>query len=114
MSETKNEIRNKVQLMGTISKAPIIKETGNGNKMAIFSIATTEWFFKEGERTSETQWHFAKAWGKVADQLEENFTRGLKVTVEGKLSSRSYIDKNGEKKYVTEVVVFDLQIVNKV
>jgi single-strand DNA-binding protein len=111
--ETKTEIRNKVQLMGSINKAPIVKETNNGKKMAMFSIATTDWFFKDGEKTSETQWHFAKAWGKVAEELETNFTRGLKVSVNGKLSSRSYIDKKGEKKYITEVVVLELEIINK-
>jgi single-strand DNA-binding protein len=91
---------------------PKIISTNNGRKLAMFSIATTEVSYKGGEKAFETQWHFAKAWGKVAEEIESAIKPGTKVTVEGKLSSRSYVDKSGQKKYITEVIVNEFEIVN--
>jgi single-strand DNA-binding protein len=108
-----SEIINKVQLLGNVGKNPKIITTNNGKKLAMFSIATTEVFFRNGEKSFETQWHFAKAWGNVAEEIEERIKPGTKITIDGKLSNRSYTDKNGEKKYVTEVIVTEFEIVNK-
>jgi single-strand DNA-binding protein len=108
-----NEVINKVQLLGNVGKNPKIIATNGGKKLAMFSIATTEVFYKNGEKAYETQWHLAKAWGDVAEEIEEAIRPGTKVTIQGKLSNRSYTDKNGEKKYVTEVIVKEFSIVNK-
>lgn len=112
MNEAKTEVRNKVQLLGNIGKMPVIKTFNGGRKMAMFSIATTEVSYKGGEKTFETQWHFAVAWGKVAEEIETNIKPGTKVTVDGKLSNRSYTDKEGKKRYITEIIVNDFEIVN--
>ena len=112
MNETTTAVRNKVQLLGNIGKVPVIKTFNGGRKMAMFSIATTEVQYKDDQKVFNTQWHFAVAWGKVAEEIERNITPGTKVTIEGKLSSRNYIDKEGKKRYVTEIIVNDFEIVN--
>jgi single-strand DNA-binding protein len=108
-----SEVINKVQLLGNVGKNPKIITTNSGKKLAVFSIATTEVLYRNGEKSFETQWHLAKAWDKVAEEIEESIRPGTKITVEGKLSNRSYTDKNGEKKYVTEVVIKEFEVVNK-
>ena len=67
----------------------------------------------KGDKTSNTQWHNIIAWGKVADRIEAEFKKGSFVTVDGRLVSRSYTDKNGQKRYITEIVVHDAELVQK-
>ena len=62
----------------------------------------------KGEKVEETQWHRISAWGKTAELIEKYVTKGKEIAVQGKLTHRSYDDKNGDKKYVTEVVVSEL------
>jgi single-strand DNA-binding protein len=112
MYEERTEVRNRVQLLGNITKAPVVRTFESGRKMASFSIATTEVYYKGDQKVVNTQWHFAVAWGKVAEEIERNIKPSTKVTVDGKLSNRSYIDKEGKKKYVTEVIVNEFEIVN--
>ncbi len=100
---------NRVQLTGNLGNNPEIKTFDNGNKLAKFSMATKEEFTtRSGEKASNTQWHFVTAWGKVAEKIESELQKGSFVSVEGRLVTRNYIDKNGQKKYVTEVVANDL------
>ena len=99
-------LRNKVQLIGNLGANPEIKTTESGKKLARFSIATHESYVNaKGEKVTETQWHNMVAWGKVAEISEKYLTKGSEVVVEGKLVSRSYNDKDGVKKYITEVQV---------
>ena len=96
---------NKVQLTGNLGNNPAIKVFENGNKLARFSIATKEEYTtRAGEKSLDTQWHSVSAWGKVAERIETEFKKGCFVSVEGRLVTRNYTDKNGQKKYVTEVV----------
>lgn len=105
---------NRVQLTGNLGNNPEIKVFDNGNKLAKFSLATKEEYFsKNGEKSSETQWHLVSAWGKLAEQIEAEFKKGSFVSVEGRLVSKSYVDKNGQKRYVTEVVVNEAQLNSK-
>ncbi len=105
-------LKNKVQLIGNLGKAPEIKTTEGGKKMARFSIATNETYKNtKGERVTETQWHNLVAWGKVAEIAGKYLEKGKEVAIEGKLVNRSYEDKNGNKKYVTEVVVNELLLI---
>ncbi len=102
-------LRNKVQLIGNLGNAPEIKNTSNGTKLARFSIATNEVYRNaKGEKVKETTWHNLIAWGKVADVVEKYLEKGSEVAVEGKLISRSYTDKTGIKKYISEVEVNEL------
>ena len=102
-------LKNKVQLIGNLGGKPEVKQTETGKKYAVFSIATSEIYRNsKGEKVTETQWHRAKAWGKVADVVEKWLDKGKEVVIEGKLITRSYNDKTGVKKYMTEVLVNEL------
>ncbi len=109
-----NKLKNKVVLIGHLGNAPEIKELEGGNKLARISIATNESFKNaQGEKVTETQWHNVIAWGKTADLAEKYFTKGLEVMVEGKLVHRNYTDKEGVKRYVTEVQANEFLILTK-
>ncbi len=102
-------LKNKVQLIGNLGNAPEVKTLDGGKKMARFSIATNESYRNaKGEKITETQWHNMIAWGKVAEIAEKYLTKGKEVVVEGKLVNRNYTDKDGNKKYITEVQVNEL------
>ncbi|MBQ20988.1 MAG: single-stranded DNA-binding protein [Flavobacteriales bacterium] len=104
-----NNLKNKVQLIGNLGNAPEIINLESGKKLAKFAIATNESYKNaKGETVKETQWHNLVAWGKTAEIVEKYLTKGNEVAIEGKLTSRSYEDKEGNKKYITEVVVNEL------
>jgi len=104
-----NALKNKVQLIGNLGNAPEIKNTESGKKLAKFSIATNETYYNaKGEKVVETQWHNLIAWGKVADLVEKYLTKGTEVAIEGKLMNNNFTDKDGNKKYYTEVQVHEL------
>ena len=102
-------LKNKVQLIGNVGNEPEITNLESGKKVAKFSVATNE-FYKDskGEKQQDTQWHNIVAWGKIAEIVEKYVGKGKEVALEGKLTSRSYETKEGEKRYVTEVVVDEI------
>lgn len=107
-----NNIRNKVQLIGNLGANPDIKVLDQGKKLARFSMATTETYKNsQGEKVTETQWHNVVAWGKLADIAEKYLQKGAEVAIEGKLITRNYDDRDGQKKYITEVVVNEMLVV---
>jgi single-strand DNA-binding protein len=102
-------LKNKVQLIGNLGSNPEIKTLEGGKKLARFSVATHEAYRNsKGEKVTETQWHNLVAWGKVAEIAEKFLTKGSEVAIEGKLMNRTYNDKEGVKKYITEVQVNEL------
>lgn len=102
-------LKNKVQLIGNLGNAPEVKTTENGKKLARFAVATNESYRNaNGEKVTETTWHNLVAWGKVAEIAEKYLNKGSEVAIEGKLINRSYTDKDGNKKYITEVQVNEL------
>jgi single-strand DNA-binding protein len=102
-------LKNKVQLIGNLGQNPEIKTLDGGKKLAKFSLATSEIYRNaEGEKVKETQWHNLVAFGKVAEIIEKYITKGSEVAVEGKLTYRTYNDKDGVKKYFTEIQVNEL------
>lgn len=102
-------MKNKVQLIGFLGSDPKVQEVKGGLKLAKFSIATNEQYKnKAGEKVKDTQWHNLVAWGKTAGIVEQYVKKGQQIGVEGKLVSRSYEDKAGVKRYVTEVLVNDV------
>lgn len=102
-------LRNKVQLIGNLGNNPEIITLDSGKKLAKFSIATNESYKNsQGEKVTETQWHNLIAWNKTAEIVEKYLEKGKEVAIEGKLTSRSYEDKDGTKKYVTEIIVYEL------
>ncbi len=105
-------MRNKVQLIGHVGQDPEIKTLEGGKKVAKMTIATKEVYYKEnGDKVEQTEWHKVAAWGKTAEIIEKYVTKGKEVAIEGKLSHRSYDDKNGEKRYITEVIVNEIVLV---
>jgi single-strand DNA-binding protein len=102
-------LRNKVQLIGHVGNDPEIKTFDGGKKLAKLNVATNQSYKNEkGEKVEETQWHSLIAWGKTADIIEKYVVKGKEIAIEGKLTHRSYEDKNGEKRYITEVVIDEL------
>jgi single-strand DNA-binding protein len=105
---------NKVQLTGNLGANPEIKNFDNGNKVARFSMATKlEYKTKNGEKAEDTQWHYVSAWGKIAEQVEADLKKGSYVSVEGRLTTRNYTDKKGQKKYITEIIANEVSLKNK-
>ena len=102
-------VRNSVQLIGNLGMDPEVKEVSNGNKMARFSMATSESYRNQkGEKITETQWHNIIIWGKLAEVAEKYLKKGKQIAVEGKLETNSYEDKDGNRKFFTQVKVNDL------
>ena len=104
-----NALRNRVQLIGHVGNEPEIKNFDGGKKLANLTLATNESYKNDkGEKVEETQWHNIIAWGKQAEIIEKYVKKGNEIAIEGKLSTRSYTDKDGNKRYTTEIVVSDL------
>ena len=104
-----NNLRNKVQLIGNLGDNPEIVNLDSGKKLAKFSIATNESYKNaKGDVVKDTQWHNVVAWGKTADIIEKYVQKGNEIAIEGKLVNRNYDDKDGIKRYVTEIVINEL------
>jgi single-strand DNA-binding protein len=107
-------LKNKVQLIGVLGGNPEVKQTETGRKMATFSLATSESYRNtKGEKIIETQWHSLVAWGKIAEIVERYLRKGSEIAVEGKLITRSYTDKDGNRRHRTEVHVNELLLLSK-
>jgi len=101
-----NNLKNKVQLIGNLGGDPEVKTMESGKTLAKVSLATSETYKKgSGEKVTDTQWHNLVTWGKTAEFAEKYLKKGQRVAVEGRLVNRSYEDKAGVKRYVSEVVV---------
>ena len=108
-----NTLRNKVQLIGNLGNDPEIITLESGKKLAKFSMATNETYKNnKGEKTTDTQWHNVVAWNKTAEIIENYVTKGNEIAIEGKLTNRSYETKEGEKRYITEVVCNEILLFN--
>jgi len=103
-------INNSVQLIGRLGKDVELRTFESGSQLATFSMATNDIYYNNsGEKVEDTQWHNVAAWGKVAQNAEKLLTKGTEVAVGGKLINRSY-EKDGEKRYVTEVHISEFKI----
>lgn len=106
-----NKIQNRVKFIGHLGADPEIRSLESGRKVANFRIATNSVYTNEkGERKEDTQWHPIVAWGKLAEISEEHLTKGKKVAIEGKLVHRTYETKDGDKRYVTEILCDELMM----
>ncbi len=101
---------NKVLLIGNLGRDPEVKYTPSGTAIANFSIATTEKWTKDGQKNEKTEWHKIVAWQRLAEICGEYLHKGSQVYVEGKLQTRSWDDKEGNKKYTTEIVINQMQM----
>jgi single-strand DNA-binding protein len=104
-----------VRLIGNLGGNPEIKELAQGKKLAKFSLATTENYKDaDGNKVSETQWHNIIAWGRQADFAEKYLEKGNQIAIEGKLLTRTYVDREGIKKYLTEISANEILKTNNV
>lgn len=103
-----NTLRNSVRLVGNLGIDPEVKVFDSNKTLVRLSLATNETYRNDkGEKVTETQWHNLVFWGQQAKLAEQFLKKGDEIAVEGKLSTRNYIDKEGIKRYVTEIVVND-------
>ena len=100
-----NSLKNRVQLIGHLGMNPEIKTLDSGTKLAKFSMATNDYYKNaKGEKITDTEWHNIVAWNKTAELAEMFLEKGKEVAIEGKLTTRSWNDEKGNKKYITEIV----------
>lgn len=101
---------NKVILLGRLGQDPEVKYTPSGQTVCNFSLATSEsWTDKNGQKQEKTEWHRVVVWGKLADLCNQYLNKGRQVFVEGKLQTRSWDDKSGNKRYTTEITANTVQ-----
>ena len=95
---------NKVILVGNLGRDAELRYTPGGAAVATINMATTEvWNDKGGQRQEKTEWHRVVLWGKTAESLNEYLTKGKQIYVEGRLQTRQWDDKDGNKRYTTEI-----------
>ena len=107
-------IRNSVQLIGNLGRDVEVFTFDSGNKKASFTMATSEYYTdKDGEKAQDTQWHNIVAWGKTADLMSALLEKGNQVLIKGKIVNRSYEDKEGNKRFVSEIVANEFMKITK-
>lgn len=106
-------MRNKIQLIGNLGKDVDFKELGSGKMMAKISLATTDYYKNaDGERQKSTQWHSCVAWGRTAKNMEKLLKKGKKVAIQGKLVYNNWEDKNGNKRYSSQIWINEFIALN--
>jgi len=102
---------NKVILVGNLGKDPELRYTPSGAAVATFSMATTERYKdKDGNRQDKTEWHNIVAWRQLAEICGKYLHKGKQIYIEGKIQTRSYDDRDGNKRYITEIVADQMQM----
>jgi len=105
---------NKVIIVGNVGRDPEVRYTQSGRAVASFSVATSERFQdKEGQQQERTEWHRVVAWGRLAEICGEYLRKGKQVYVEGRLQTRDWEDKDGHKRYTTEVIANVMQMLGR-
>jgi single-strand DNA-binding protein len=110
-----NTLKNRVQLIGHLGQDPELKTIESGKKVARFTLATDDGYKNsEGQKVSETTWHIIVAWNGLAELTEKYLKKGRKVAVEGRIVYRTYEDKKGVTKYITEIILNDLMFLDPI
>ena len=101
-------LTNSVQLIGNLGQDVELREFDSGKKRASFTLATHDYYTdKNGEKQEKTEWHNIVAWANLAEWLSDRLSKGDHVLIQGKITYRKYVDKEGETKYTTEIVASD-------
>lgn len=109
-----NALRNKVQLIGHLGAKVELKTLESGKVVGHVNIATNESYKNQkGERVTDTTWHRLVIWGKNAQLIEKYTDKGSEIAIEGKISNRDYSDKDGVKRYISEIVVNDFLLMGE-
>ncbi|RUM88921.1 MAG: single-stranded DNA-binding protein [Thermodesulfatator sp.] len=103
---------NKVILIGRLGADPEIRYTAEGQAVATFRIATNEVWVKNGERQEHTEWHRIVAFGRLAEICGEYLSKGRQVYIEGRIRTRSFEDREGNRRWVTEIVASDMRMLD--
>ena len=104
---------NKVILVGRLGSDPEVRYTPSGSAVANVNVATNRvWKDRDGNQNEETQWHKIVAWARLAEILKEYSRKGSRIYIEGRLQTRDWDDQNGQKRYVTEVVAENIQLLD--
>jgi single-strand DNA-binding protein len=102
---------NKVILVGNLGTDPEVRYTPSGKAVANFSLATNEqWTNKDGEKEERTEWHRIVAWGRLGEICGEYLSKGSQVYIEGKIQTRAWEDRDGNKRYTTEIIAQTMQM----
>lgn len=105
---------NKVILVGNLGKDPELRYTASGAAVATFSIATSERYKdKQGQQQEKTEWHNVVVWRQLAEICGKYLHKGKQVYIEGRIQTRSYDDRDGNKKYITEIVADQMQMLGR-
>ncbi|MEO6833899.1 MAG: single-stranded DNA-binding protein [Chitinophagaceae bacterium] len=108
-----NSLRNKVQLIGNLGQDPEMKTLPNGTIVTKMNIATSDvWKDARGEKQTDTQWHRVTAFGKTAEIAGLYLKKGSKVMISGRIKYDEYMDKEGQKRYATDIVVNELEFLD--
>jgi single-strand DNA-binding protein len=112
MEQTVNKTVNKVELNGYMGADPSVFQIGTNSKKAIVRMATNESFRnKAGDWEQRTSWHNVVMWGKLAEMADSDLRKGMRISVNGRLSYRKYTGKDGQERFVTEVIATEVEIV---
>jgi len=101
---------NKVILIGNLGGAPEVRYTQTGTAVATFTLATSESWVKDGKKEEKTEWHKIVAWARLGEICGEYLTKGSKVYIEGKIQTRQWEDKDGNKRYTTEIIAREMKM----
>ena len=105
---------NKVQIIGNLGQDPEMRFTANGRAVSTFNVAVNRRYTtQDGERHEETEWVRVVAWARLAELVSQYLTKGRQVYVEGRLQTRQWDDKEGQRRYTTEVVAQDVQFLDR-
>ena len=104
---------NKAMIIGNLGANPEVRQTQNGSSVVTFNVATTEkWKGKDGQQQEQTEWHRIVAFGRLAEICGQYLTKGSKVYIDGRLQTRQWEDKNGTKRYTTEIVAQEMKMLD--
>ena len=107
-------LKNSVQLIGHLGKAPEITTLEKGKKLARFTLATNESYKSaNGDKVTNTTWHNLVAWDNKAEYVEKFLAKGQEVLIQGRISNRTYEDKSGQTKYISEIIINDVLKISK-
>ncbi len=109
-----NNLRNRVTLIGNLGVDPEIMVFDSGKKKVKLALATSDNYKNaNGDKVEQTQWHTVIGWGKTAEVAEKYLKKGSEIAIDGKIQYRSYEDKNGEKRFITEITMHELLLLGK-
>jgi single-strand DNA-binding protein len=100
---------NKAIIVGNLGRDPEVRHTQSGNAVCNFSVATSEKWTKDGQTQEKTEWHRVVVWGKQAENCAQYLKKGRSVYIEGRIQTREWVNKEGQKQYTTEVVANQVQ-----